>query len=45
MDWEQVRVFLEVARAGQILQASKHLRLHGRDIRPGRPEPVVYPFR
>lgn len=28
MDWEQVRIFLEVARAGQILRAAKHLRLN-----------------
>lgn len=28
MDWERVRIFLEVARAGQILKASKHLRLN-----------------
>lgn len=28
MDWDQVRIFLEVARAGQILKASKHLRLN-----------------
>ncbi|MBT1517377.1 LysR family transcriptional regulator [Bradyrhizobium sp. SRL28] len=28
MDWEQVRIFLEVARAGQILKAAKHLRLN-----------------
>ena len=28
MDWEKVRIFLEVARAGQILKASKQLRLN-----------------
>jgi DNA-binding transcriptional LysR family regulator len=28
MDWERVRIFLEVARAGQILKASRHLRLN-----------------
>lgn len=28
MDWERVRIFLEVARAGQILRAAKHLRLN-----------------
>ena len=28
MDWERVRIFLEVARAGQILKASKNLRLN-----------------
>lgn len=28
MDWERVRIFLEVARAGQILKASKSLRLN-----------------
>lgn len=28
MDWERVRIFLEVARAGQILKASKRLRLN-----------------
>lgn len=28
MDWERVRIFLEVARAGQILKASKHLKLY-----------------
>ncbi|UFW88449.1 LysR family transcriptional regulator [Bradyrhizobium barranii] len=28
MDWERVRLFLEVARAGQILKASKNLRLN-----------------
>jgi molybdate transport repressor ModE-like protein len=28
MDWERVRIFLEVARAGQILKASKHLKLN-----------------
>lgn len=28
MDWERIRIFLEVARAGQILRASKHLRLN-----------------
>lgn len=28
MDWERVRIFLEVARAGQILKASKQLRLN-----------------
>jgi DNA-binding transcriptional LysR family regulator len=28
MDWERVRLFLEVARAGQILKASKLLRLN-----------------
>lgn len=28
MDWERVRIFLEVARAGQILKAAKHLRLN-----------------
>ncbi|MGN8547097.1 LysR family transcriptional regulator [Bradyrhizobium sp. 13971] len=28
MDWEQVRIFLEVARAGQILKASRHLKLN-----------------
>ncbi|MCK1526215.1 LysR family transcriptional regulator [Bradyrhizobium sp. 182] len=28
MDWERVRIFLEVARAGQILKASKTLRLN-----------------
>ena len=28
MDWERVRIFLEVARAGQILKASKALRLN-----------------
>lgn len=28
MDWERVRIFLEVARAGQILSASKNLRLN-----------------
>lgn len=28
MDWERIRIFLEVARAGQILKASKHLRLN-----------------
>lgn len=28
MDWESVRIFLEVARAGQFLKAAKHLRLN-----------------
>ena len=28
MDWERVRILLEVARAGQILKASKHLKLN-----------------
>jgi len=28
MDWEQVRIFLEVARAGQILKASRNLKLN-----------------
>lgn len=28
MDWERVRIFLEVARAGQILKAAKRLRLN-----------------
>lgn len=28
MDWERVRIFLEVARAGQFLKAAKHLRLN-----------------
>src|SRR5262245_34553959 len=28
MDWERVRIFLEVARAGQILKASKNLRVN-----------------
>ncbi len=28
VDWEKVRIFLEVARAGQILKASRHLRLN-----------------
>jgi len=28
MDWERVRIFLEVTRAGQILKASKTLRLN-----------------
>lgn len=28
MDWERIRIFLEVARAGQILKASKHLKLN-----------------
>ncbi len=28
MDWERVRIFLEVVRAGQILKASKRLRLN-----------------
>ncbi|MBR0827730.1 LysR family transcriptional regulator [Bradyrhizobium manausense] len=28
MDWERVRIFLEVARAGQISKASKRLRLN-----------------
>ncbi|SFK28069.1 LysR family transcriptional regulator [Bradyrhizobium sp. Gha] len=28
MDWEQVRIFLEVARAGQISKAAKHLQLN-----------------
>ncbi|WP_454621788.1 LysR family transcriptional regulator [Bradyrhizobium cenepequi] len=28
MDWDRVRIFLEVARAGQILKASKSLRLN-----------------
>src|SRR6185437_13429427 len=28
MDWERIRIFLEVARAGQILKASKSLRLN-----------------
>ncbi|MGY4502236.1 DNA-binding transcriptional LysR family regulator [Bradyrhizobium sp. GM24.11] len=28
MDWEGVRIFLEVARAGQFLKAAKHLRLN-----------------
>src|SRR5262249_42267898 len=28
MDWERVRIFLEVARAGQILKASKHLKIN-----------------
>ncbi|MFC7695795.1 LysR family transcriptional regulator [Bradyrhizobium sp. GCM10028915] len=28
MDWERARIFLEVARAGQILRASKSLRLN-----------------
>jgi len=28
VDWEKVRIFLEVARAGQILKASKQLRLN-----------------
>ncbi|MFK4492194.1 LysR family transcriptional regulator [Bradyrhizobium sp. USDA 336] len=28
MDWERVRIFLEVARAGQLLKAAKHLRLN-----------------
>ncbi|MDF0522253.1 LysR family transcriptional regulator [Bradyrhizobium yuanmingense] len=28
MDWENVRIFLEVARAGQFLKAAKHLRLN-----------------
>lgn len=28
MHWERVRIFLEVARAGQILKASKNLRLN-----------------
>ncbi|MCP3392085.1 LysR family transcriptional regulator [Bradyrhizobium sp. CCGB12] len=28
MDWERVRIFLEVARAGQILRASKRLKLN-----------------
>lgn len=28
MDWERVRIFLEVARAGQILKAARHLRLN-----------------
>ncbi len=28
MDWEQARIFLEVARAGQILKASRTLRLN-----------------
>jgi molybdate transport repressor ModE-like protein len=28
MDWERVRIFLEVARAGQILKAARQLRLN-----------------
>jgi molybdate transport repressor ModE-like protein len=28
MDWERVRIFMEVARAGQILKASRHLGLN-----------------
>ncbi|WOH80386.1 LysR family transcriptional regulator [Bradyrhizobium sp. BEA-2-5] len=28
MDWESVRIFLEVARAGQFRKAAKHLRLN-----------------
>jgi molybdate transport repressor ModE-like protein len=28
MDWERVRIFLEVARAGQILKASKSLKMN-----------------
>ncbi|MGY4167699.1 LysR family transcriptional regulator [Bradyrhizobium sp. USDA 4529] len=28
MDWERVRILLEVARAGQIFKAAKHLRLN-----------------
>src|SRR5215472_15948472 len=28
MDWERVRIFLQVAREGQILKASKSLRLN-----------------
>src|SRR3954463_12218392 len=28
MDWERVRIFLEIARSGQILEAAKRLRIN-----------------